>query len=119
MHVWVPSQDLSRTRLILWADNPATIVNSDTRPFFTAFSENIIVRRFDYAAEVVGTPLGGHAYFGSAAAIKASLPAERGMAVFSDLVRYLLLHKYGGLWCARRIVAALQCASMLAMLVCY
>ena len=91
-------QDLSRTKLILWADNPGTVVNSDTRPFFEAFSDNLIVRRFDYTAEVKGTVLDGDAYFGSAAVIKASLPAERGMAVFSDLVRYLLLHKYGGLW---------------------
>ena len=79
MHVCAPAQDLSRTRLIVWADNPGMIVNGDTRPFFEAFSDNILVRRFDYAAEVVGTVLGGNAYFGSAAAMKASLPAKRGI----------------------------------------
>ena len=42
--------------------------------------------------------LEGDAYFGSEAAIKASLPVQRRMAVYSDLVRYLLLHNYGGLW---------------------
>ena len=51
--------------------------------------------------------------------LRASLPAKRGMAVFSDLVRYLLLHKYGGLWCACRLSAALQPAHVHPMLACY
>ena len=60
-------------------------------------------------AQVAGTPLEGDSYFGSEAAIKASLPKERRMAVYSDLVRYLLLHNYGGLWCRPLTLASPEC----------
>ncbi len=103
-------QDLSRTELWLWTDNAAGIVTPDTLPFFLAFEGLISIKVFDYAEQVAGTPLEGHAYFGSEAAIKASLPQERRMAVYSDLVRYLLLHNHGGLWCAP--LAALLCVSL-------
>jgi len=88
---------LRKTELILWADDPATIVNNDTHPFFRAFASNIRVHRFNYSGEITGTPLDGDPYFGSEAAIKASVPKEK-PASFSDLVRYILLHNYGGLW---------------------
>lgn len=55
------------------------------------------MRKFDYAAEVKGTVLEGDAYWGSEATVKASVP-EGKMASYSDLVRYILLHNYGGLW---------------------
>ena len=92
-------QDLGKTRMILWADDPELILTGSTRPFFAGFSQNIRVQRFDYEAEVGGSLLEGHAYFGSERAVKASLPPDK-PASYSDLVRYLLLHNYGGLWCA-------------------
>ncbi len=99
MHdVFLERQDLSKTELILWADDPASIVNNDTRPFFEGFASNVRVRKFDYGAEVKGTVMEGDAYFGSEAAIKASVP-EGKPASYSDLVRYILLHNHGGLWC--------------------
>jgi hypothetical protein len=91
-------QDLRKTKLLLWADNPHDIVNKDTRAFFDGFSSNIEVRHFNYTAEVQGTVLEGDAYFASEAAIKASVPKGK-PASYSDLVRYILLHNYGGLWC--------------------
>ena len=90
-------QDLGKTRLILWTDDPELILTSSTRSLFAGFSQNIRVQRFDYAAEVGGTPLEGDAYFGSERAVKASLPPDK-PASYSDLVRYILLHNYGGLW---------------------
>ncbi|BDA47547.1 hypothetical protein COCOBI_10-3950 [Coccomyxa sp. Obi] len=97
LKAYLMTQDLRNTELILWSDDPDSIVNNDTRPFFEGFASNIKVRKFDYAAEVKGTVLEGDAYFGSEAAIKASVP-EGKMASYSDLVRYILLHNYGGLW---------------------
>ena len=90
-------QDLGKTRLILWTDDPSLILTESTRPFFAGFSQNIRVQRFDYAAEVRGTVLEGDAYFGSEQAVKASLPPDK-PASYSDLVRYILLHNHGGLW---------------------
>jgi hypothetical protein len=83
--------------LILWAEEPADIVNNNTRPFFEGFARNIAVRRFNYSAELRGTVLEGDPYFGSEAAIRASVPKGK-PASYSDLVRYVLLHNYGGLW---------------------
>ena len=65
--------------------------------FFRDFGDNISVRRFDYGREVKGTVLEGDPYFGSEATVRAAIPAGK-MASYSDLVRYILLHNYGGLW---------------------
>ena len=65
-----------------------------------------------WRAQVAGTPLEGDAYFGSEATITASLPEERRMAVYSDLVRYLLLHNYGGLWCGALLLVPPASASV-------
>ena len=92
-------QDLNKTRLILWTDDPATLLTAETAPFFDSFAGSIDVQRFDYAEQVEGTPLDGDAFFGSEAAVKAALPPDK-LASYSDLVRYLLLHNHGGLWCA-------------------
>ena len=65
--------------------------------FFREFGDNISVRRFDYGKEVKGTVLEEDPYFGSEATVRAAIPAGK-MASYSDLVRYILLHNYGGLW---------------------
>ena len=39
---------------MLWADDPAAIVNNDTLPFFSAFVQHIQIRVFHYPAEVGG-----------------------------------------------------------------
>lgn len=96
-----PPQDLRRSTLVLWVDDVDRIVNANTSWFFTAFAAHIVVRVFKFEDEVKGTPLEGDPYFGSAAAIMGSIHSERRLAVWSDLVRYILLHNYGGLWCAR------------------
>ena len=46
------TQDLDRTLLVLWADDPAAIVNNDTLPFFSAFVQHIQIRVFHFPAEV-------------------------------------------------------------------
>lgn len=92
-------QDMNRTQLILWTDDPAALLTAETAPFFEAFSDSVSLERFQYAEQVVGTPLDGDAFFGSEAVVKGALPPGK-LASYSDLVRYLLLHNYGGLWCA-------------------
>lgn len=75
------------------------LLTDGTRAFFEAFSDHISVRRFDYAAEVATTELGSSTFFGCEATIKAALQSGK-HAAYSDLVRYIALHNYGGLWCA-------------------
>ena len=65
--------------------------------FFRDFGDNISVRKFEYGREVKGTVLEGDPYFGSETTVRASIPAGK-MASYSDLVRYILLHNYGGMW---------------------
>ena len=56
------------------------------------------MRKFDYEREIKGTVLEGDPYFGSEKIVRATVPDGK-MASYSDLVRYVLLHNYGGLWC--------------------
>ena len=65
--------------------------------FFEDFQDKVSVREFNWGKEIKGTVLEGDAFFGSEQNIKAALPPGK-MASYSDLVRYVLLHNYGGLW---------------------
>lgn len=89
------SQDLSRTKLIVWTPNITRIFNSNTSSFFAAWQDFIQVREFCYELELLGTPWEHHPFFSSHAAVKAAMPVA---ATYSDLVRLLLMHNHGGLW---------------------
>lgn len=65
--------------------------------FFTYFQDKVSVKQFNYDIEIKGTVLEGDAYFGSEKTVKAAIPPRK-TASYSDLVRYVLLHNYGGLW---------------------
>ena len=55
------------------------------------------MKKFDYGKEIKETVLEGDKYFGSEKVVRAFIPPGK-MASYSDLVRYILLHNYGGLW---------------------
>lgn len=76
---------------------PLTSLLSHLQDFFNNFRDQISVRKFDYEREIKGTVLEGDPYFGSEKIVRATVPDGK-MASYSDLVRYVLLHNYGGLW---------------------
>jgi hypothetical protein len=47
--------------------------------------------------EVLGTPWEGHAFFGNGSLVRSFTPPEK-PAIWSDVVRMMLLHKYGDFW---------------------
>ena len=65
--------------------------------FFANFQDKVSVKQFNYRTEVQGTVLEGDPYFGGEKTVKAAIPPGK-TASYSDLVRYILLHNYGGLW---------------------
>ena len=65
--------------------------------FFSNFRDKVSVKKFDYGKEIKGTVLEGDKYFGSEKVVRAFIPPGK-MASYSDLVRYILLHNYGGPW---------------------
>ena len=67
--------------------------------FFANFQDRVSVKQFQYDKEIKGTVLEGDTYFGSEKAVRAAIPPGK-TASYSDLVRYVLLHNYGGLWWA-------------------
>lgn len=67
--------------------------------FFTNFQDKVSVKQFQYDKEIKGTVLEGDLYFGSEETVRAAIPPGK-TASYSDLVRYVLLHNYGGLWWA-------------------
>ena len=75
--------------------------------FFTNFQDKVSVKQFNYDTEIKGTVLEGDAYFGSEKTVKAAIPARK-TASYSDLVRYVLLHNYGGLWWAISLLSPLK-----------
>ncbi|GBF93069.1 hypothetical protein Rsub_05680 [Raphidocelis subcapitata] len=92
---YLMTQDLDRSRLTLWTHSESAVVTNDTAPFFERWAGQISVRVFDYGAEVAGTPLEGHPFFGDHAAVKAAMIAP---ATYTDLLRLVILHNYGGAW---------------------
>ena len=55
------------------------------------------VRPLSASAQVAGTSLSNDTFFGNISAIQEALKPNK-VAAFSDLVRYVLLYNYGGLW---------------------
>lgn len=41
-------QDLRRSRMVLWVDDPAAVYTNETAAFFDTFAEHITIKRFDY-----------------------------------------------------------------------
>ncbi|WIA33895.1 hypothetical protein OEZ86_006994 [Tetradesmus obliquus] len=101
MQVFLLTQDLRRARLVVWTEDPAALVTNDTAPFFDAFAEHITVKRFNYNEEVVGTPWEGDSFFGDSSIVRSHLTMP---AAWADLVRLMLLHKYGHFWMDNDVV---------------
>jgi hypothetical protein len=69
------------------------VVNQHTAGFFAAFSQVIEVREFDYAQQIKGTPWESDPFLGNHSLVRQYMPDA---GAYTDLVRILLLHNYGG-----------------------
>ena len=87
--------------MMIWIPEPELVYNNKTSAFFDAFSDYITLQQFDYDAEVQGTPWEGDQFFGNGTLVKQMMPAP---GSYSDVVRIMLLHKYGGLWMDNDVV---------------
>lgn len=94
-------QDLRHAHMYLWVPNLEAVYNSNTSAFLDAFSDYITIRLYDYDVEVEGTPWDGDDFFGNGTLVKEYMPAP---GSYSDVVRLMLLHKYGGLWMDNDVV---------------
>ena len=90
------TQNLFKTQLWLWTDDPSKIMTDDTKPLLDTFSDVVTVKKFVWDDEIEGTPLEGDEYFGNHFQVRSDF--EGFLAGYGDLVRHLLLHNYGGLW---------------------
>lgn len=90
------TQNLFKTRLWLWTDDPSKIINPSTQEFFDTFSDVVSVKKFVWDDEVEQTPLAGHPYFGNHFLVRSDF--EDFLAGYGDLVRHMLLYNHGGLW---------------------
>jgi hypothetical protein len=80
MYIWVPDASL-------------VVVPNKTEEFFQEFSDYITVRRFVYDEAIEGTPFQGDRFFGNGTVFQNHTPAT---AAYTDIVRLLVLNKYGG-----------------------
>ena len=90
------TQNLFKTQLWLWTDEPSEIINDNTRDFFTTFSDVVTVKKFHWDTEVQQTPLADHPYFSNHFQVRSDF--EDFLAGYGDLVRHMLLYNHGGLW---------------------
>lgn len=94
MIVWVP--DISKV-----------VVPNKTEELFKEFSDYVTVRQFDYDDVIQGTIFKPDVFFGNGTLVKSHMPHA---GSYSDIVRILILNKYGGGWfgvsaCVRACVA--------------
>uniref|UniRef100_A0A383VQR7 Uncharacterized protein n=1 Tax=Tetradesmus obliquus TaxID=3088 RepID=A0A383VQR7_TETOB len=101
IQAFLMTQDLRRARLVLWTEDPSALYTNETASFFDAFSQHITIKRFDYNKEVVGTPWEGDAFFGNGSVVRSFMPMP---GAWSDIVRIMLLHKYGHFWMDNDVV---------------
>jgi len=86
------------TKVIVWtgtAANPA----SELTQLISEHSDRVTHQRFDFTAQAKGTPIADHwasLYDKVAGYEDSTWPSNSSTA--SDLVRYLVLHNYGGFW---------------------
>jgi hypothetical protein len=91
-------QNLQNAHMYVWVpDASKVIVPNKSEEFFREFSDYITVRQFDYDDAIQGTPFKGDPFFGNGTLVKSSMPAA---GSYSDIVRILILNKYGGEWVA-------------------
>jgi len=91
------TQNTSRTIMFVWTEYAQLqqALASTLGRLVLAHQAYVQLRAWDYDIQIIGTPLEGSPHFGSYAALmNQSLP----LVAYSDLVRLLLLHNYGGVW---------------------
>lgn len=81
--LWLPQQEIAA------ALHPGTRLSA-----LLAANPSLQVKRWDYDSHALGTPLQASPRFRNGTAMRASLT----LVTYSDLVRLLLLSRYGGLW---------------------
>lgn len=64
------TQDLSRSKLVLWVLDQQLVYNKITASFFSAFSDFIVLKRFVYQEQVKGTVWEQDRFFGNASLVK-------------------------------------------------
>ena len=90
------TQDLGRTRLWVWTEQVDQIITAQTKSFFDTFDDVVLVKQLAWQSEIKGTPLSKHKYFANSTQLNIDFGDY--IAGFADLVRHVLLYKYGGLW---------------------
>eukprot|EP00879_Flechtneria_rotunda_P011521 GHRR01012035.1.p1 GENE.GHRR01012035.1~~GHRR01012035.1.p1 ORF type:complete len:352 (+),score=65.71 GHRR01012035.1:946-2001(+) len=90
------TQNLHMAKLVLWVPSIEAVVQYNTsKPFFDTYADYIDIRVFDYAQEVQGTTWQDDPFFGNGTLVKSMMPD---LGSYTDVVRTLILHKYGGVW---------------------
>ncbi|KAG2491638.1 hypothetical protein HYH03_010009 [Edaphochlamys debaryana] len=91
------TQDLSRSVLRAWVDDPGrTLDRHPGGQWLRSFEPHVQARGLPVWAELLaGTPLAGHAFWGNQSLVRERVHS---LAGYADVVRLLLLHRYGGLW---------------------
>ena len=82
---YLATQDLKRTKLILWCEN----LDDSNNPLLEPYKEHIWFKSYDVHKEAKGTPLEGNAK------LDVFQPLYYAQ---SDLFRILITYKYGGIW---------------------
>ncbi|WIA30057.1 hypothetical protein OEZ86_000152 [Tetradesmus obliquus] len=101
LKAFLMTQDLRRARMVLWVDDPAAVYTNETAAFFDTFAEHITIKRFDYQQEIRGTLWEGDPFFRNGSYVRSFMPMA---GAWSDVVRILLLHKYGDFWMDNDVV---------------
>jgi hypothetical protein len=89
------TQDLRRTRLVIWTPNADDLLyDPRTAEFFRAFDRVVEVHSLWWYELVFKTPVETHTFFGN----DTLLERATGKPAFMDMLRLLALYKYGGVW---------------------
>lgn len=90
------TQNLIQAQLWVWSDTVDSVVNANTSSFFEAFSDYVFVKPLVWGEQIRNTPLSEHDYFSNLTQIQSDFGDYP--AGYADLVRHILLYRYGGLW---------------------
>jgi hypothetical protein len=99
LKAWALTQNLRRSRLILWtsaADVAAFNSSRNGTALLAPLAPHVRLEVFDYAAQIEGTPLALSAHFRNWSALEEGMSS--GKVGLSDVVRGVLLHNHGGVW---------------------
>jgi hypothetical protein len=83
------SQQLDRTKLFVWYEGD--LDSSEIVNIVNANPSNVVLKRFNPRDHIAGTCLENNSYF-------EQFLKKHNIANYSDMVRIVLLKKYGGLW---------------------